>query len=558
MRTIHAVDLFAGAGGTSTGLVLAAQDLGKKLELTAINHWQRAIDTHSANHPWAKHILSDIQFVDPREVVAEKRLNILVASPSCVHFSRAAGGRPKNDQQRSSAGDILRWFEFIDIKSALIENVPEFETWGPLDKRGFPIKERRGAYYRKFLKQLREYGFTVDTRILNSADYGAATSRRRLFIAAKKGAEKITWPEPTHARVGPNKWKPAREIIDWAIKGESIFTRKKPLSRNTIRRIITGLKKFGTNELRPFIILMEHGGGVRDLQEPLPTITTAKGGAMALADPFLTLNDHSNRNGPDTRGLEEPLPTITGSANFGLVEPFVLSQASGGAPRSTECPLPTIPTGGAHALIEPFIVHYHKDPPGKERASSLEDPLATIDTSNRYAMVESFILPNEGIFRGNTAKSVDEPLGTITQRGAGGLVEAHILRENNHCFGSSLEDPLPALTTVNKLGLIESHLIQYNGNSQPHSIEEPLPTISTRDRFGLVQPVINGKTLDIRFRMLQPHELAAAMGFPSHYKFQGPKNRGRKTDRKRSRCPGCKGTLFESITVKKWNENVLR
>lgn len=529
-KVITAVDLFAGAGGTSTGLALACRELGKKVELTAVNHWKQAVGTHEANHPWAKHLCQEVQFVDPRLVVPDGRLDILVASPSCVFHSRAAGGKPRNRQPRSSPWDILNWLELLDIKSVLIENVPEFRNWCPLNKKGLPIKEKKGETYRAWVEAIRSYGYNVEIRIINSADHGAPTSRSRLFIAAKKGNKKIRWPEPTHSRDGTNKpkWRAAREIIDWSLNGESIFTRKKLLSPNTMRRIITGLKKFGSRELQPFIILMEHGGGLKDIEDPLPTITTAKGGSMTLVNPFLVLNDFAGRNGPDTREIEEPLPTVTSSTSIGLVKPYILSQASGGAPRSIDEPVPTITSDGAHALIEAVVVQYHGGKDSQSRVSSIESPLNTIDTSNRYAIAEPFILPNEGFYQDekrshNPPRSLDQPLTTITQRGAGSLVECHILQQNHNSFGSSIERPLPAMTTVNKLGLIESHIIQYNSASGPQSIDEPLPTIPTKDRFGLVQPVINGQVLDIRFRMLQPHELAAAMGFPSNYQFRGNK-----------------------------------
>ncbi len=449
-----------GAGGTSQGLILAAQSLGKKVDLTAVNHWKKAVETHAANNPWAKHLCMDVQFVDPRNVVPGGHLDILVASPSCIFYSRAAGGRPHLNQKRSSPWDLLNWLELLDVDSVLIENVPELKNWSPLDKKGYPIASRKGTIYKAWIEAIKTLGYKVEDRILNAADYGAPTSRKRLFILAKKRGV-IHWPEPTHNRdaFGKRKWRAAREIIDWSIKGQSIFTRKKPLSPNTMRRIIAGLKRFGSQELQPFIVLMEHGGGLKDIEEPLPTITTAKGGSMALVDPF------------------------------------ILSQASGGAPRSVEDPMPTIPTGGAHSLTEAFIVQYHGITKGEKegaRVLSLEKPIATIDTSNRYAVAQPFILPVEGFFRQNAPKVVDEPLGTITQRGGGSLVE--------------------------------SCLIQYNGASQPQSIDEPLPTISTKSRFGLVQPQINGRLLDIRFRMLQPQELAGAMGFPPDYKFAGTKS----------------------------------
>ncbi|MDG7023016.1 MAG: DNA cytosine methyltransferase [Nitrososphaerota archaeon] len=423
---IYAVDLFAGAGGMSTGLALACKGLGRPVELVAVNHWKEAIEAHEKNHPWARHLHEDVKAVDPRKAVPGGHLHILTASPECTGHSRAAGGRPKNDQSRASAWHIMRWLELLRVDNLLVENVPELKDWGPLDRRRNPIKSRKGEVYQAWVSAIRSFGYTVDARVLNAADYGAPTSRSRLFIAAKKGRTTIEWPRPTHSRegAGRRRWRPARGIIDWSLEGQSIFGRKRPLVPNTMKRIFEGLKRFSSPEIRPFIIAMEHGGGIRDIEDPLPTITTARGGALALA------------------------------------EPFVLSQGSGGAPKKVDDPLPTIPGKGAHSLVQPFILHYHDGDGSDRRSSSIEEPLSTIDTSNRHALVEP-------------------------------------------C------------------------LVQYNGASEPQSVDEPLGTITTKDRFGLVEPSIilgdGTHYLDVRFRMLQVHELADAMGFPHDYQFAGTK-----------------------------------
>ena len=416
---ILAVDLFAGAGGTSTGLTMACKETGKTVKLTAINHWPVAISTHERNHPWASHICAAVESVNPREVVPGGHLDILVASPECTHFSCAAGGRPKLDQKRASAWQILRWLELLRVDSLLVENVPEFRSWGPLDAKGQQIRKLQGATFRAWISAVRSLGYNLDYRVLNAADYGDATSRRRLFVVARKGRRPVTWPEPLYNRSavqGRKKWRAARDIIDWTIEGQSIFSRSKPLSPRTMRRIIAGLKKFSGPELRPFLVLMENGGGVRSIDEPLPTITTARGGSM------------------------------------GVAEPFLLSQGSGGAPRSTASPVPTIPAGGAHALVEPFLV---------------------------------------------------EMRGTS--------------------YASCIDDPVPAITGIGHEYLAEPCLVEYYGNGGSSDIDDPVPTVTTKDRFGLVQPVIDGKALDIRFRMLRPNELAAAMGFPAAYRFTGTK-----------------------------------
>ena len=459
---------------------------------------------------------------------------------NCTFHSRAAGGRPKNDQRRSSAWQILRWLELLEVDALLVENVPEFRNWGPLDEKGFPVKSRNGEIYQSFISAIRAFGYNVDAKVLNAADYGAPTSRSRIFIQARKGNRAVNWPTPTHSKkgTGRHRWRAAKEIIDWSLQGGSIFSRKRPLSPRTYIRIIEGLKRFGGVELKPFIVLMEHRGSVKSAEDPLPTITTAKGGAMALVEPvgqpfILSQGSNGAPKGVD----DDPVPAIMTGGKHALVETgFILSQGSGGAPRSVNDPMPTIPGGGAHALIIPMFGEREGQ---KLRVKSVEDTLDSVTSHGAGALAEPFLLPVEGYFQDggrshNPPRSVDEPLGTITQRGGGSIVEPFILQmehgvENDGSIRikskvKSIEDPLQTISTSNRSGLVEPFLTQYNGTSGPQSIENPLPTISTHDRFGLVQPVINGRILDIKFRMLQPSELAAAMGFPKDYRWNGTKS----------------------------------
>lgn len=572
-RTIHALDAFCGAGGTSTGLALASRDLGFDVDLLAVNHWSTAVATHSKNHPWARHLQSRIESVRPRDAFPGGRLNLLVASPECTHHSTARGGRPVSDQLRASAWHLIPWLEELTVDALLVENVPEFVSWCRVGRNGRPVKKEKGSYFREWVRALRIHGYNVDWRIVNSADFGDATSRRRLFVMARRGGRPIVWPRPTCSRggkaPGTRSWRAARDIIDWSLKGKSIFDRERPLAPRTLARIMEGLRRFGGSELRPFLILMEHGGGTRSVAEPLPTITTARGGSMGIAEPFTvgvcgrnlapkavsdplpTLTHRSTRwlieselqpftvttDRPETnrslprsteepiatvvannerialaqpfilrtgfhpsdgrmgaapRSVDDPLPSILASSEgIGVAEAFILSQGSGGAPRSTGEPVPTIPTGGAHALVEPFITEYHGGESGSRRVRSTEAPLGTIDTANRFGLVEPFIVPNFGEREGQAPRThpVSEPLPSVTSHGAGALVE-------------------PFLTTYYRHGGVSS-------------VEDPAPTVTTRDRIALVQPVVDGRALDIRFRMLEPRELAAAMGFPEDYAFTG-------------------------------------
>lgn len=198
MRAIHAADLFCGAGGTSFGLYMAADELGLDVDLLAINHWPVAIATHSKNHKFARHLCTGLDTVDPRKVVPSGRLDLLVASPECTHHSNARGGRPMSDQSRASAWHIVRWAEALRIENIIVENVREFMSWGPLGSNGRPLKSRTGETFQAWLNALRSLNYRVEHRILNAADYGDPTTRQRLFVLAKLNNRPVHWPQPSH------------------------------------------------------------------------------------------------------------------------------------------------------------------------------------------------------------------------------------------------------------------------------------------------------------------------------------------------------------------------
>lgn len=391
-KTLSIADLFCGAGGTSTGAMDAARSLGYVPRLTAVNHWPQAVETHSANHPDSRHVCASVDSINPRHLYPDGKLDLLWASPECTHHSRARGGKPMSDQSRASGHCVTRWAEALRPDVILVENVKEFAEWGPLGAGGKPLKSRKGETFRAWIGMLTSLGYRVEYRILCAADFGDPTTRERLFVQAVRGRRRIVWPAPTHRPAGENDlfrstkpWRAAREIIDWDLPSQSIFTRTRPLAENTLARIWEGLRRFGVG---PSLVCMEHGGRVVSVDRPMPTITTARGGAI------------------------------------GVAEPCLLPQQSGGAVRPVSEPVPTVSTAGAIGLIEPFLVEYY---------------------------------------------------------GTGGS----------------------------------------------RRVTEPLGTVTTKPRFGLAMPEVvhNGQKylLDVRFRMLQPAELAAAQGFPSGYRFTGTK-----------------------------------
>jgi DNA (cytosine-5)-methyltransferase 1 len=396
-RTIKAADLFCGAGGTSTGLLRACKKHGHDVDLIAINHWDVAIATHSTNHPGVKHLCKSVHSVDPLKVVPGGYLDLLWASPECTHHSRARGGKPRSDQSRASAWHVLDWLEDLHVENVIIENVPEFMEWGPLGADGKPLKSKKGELFNQFIANMRALNYTVDHRIVCCAHYGDPTTRERLFIIGRRGRKKITWPEPTHMPAGEHQtffktykqWRSAREIIDWTRKGKSIFARKKPLSGNTMKRIMSGLQKFNG----PFIMHLTHPGSDRthNLARPLPTITGARRGELGLVEPFIIQTDQTGSNGGCARSIDRPVPTLVTKQNLALIEPMIIGQQSGSAARPVSQPLPTIAGAGAIALVE-FLVKYYNT----GAAVSVDQPLDTITTNDRFALVEPKATKHKG------------------------------------------------------------------------------------------------------------------------------------------------------------------
>ena len=322
MKPLQIADLFCGAGGSTTGIRQAVTRMGKKANILAINHWDVAIQTHSANNDGVMHLCESVDHIDPTKVIPGQELDLLWASPACTHHSVARGGRPRCEQQRAPAWIIPFWLENLKVKRLIVENVPEFQNWGPLDDDGRPVKESKGETFKAFIAAIRSLGYTVDWRVLNAANYGDPTIRRRLFIQAIKGTgRKIQWPDITHAEQqfnisGLPKWIPARNIIDPDLHGESIFKRKRPLAPATLRRIEHGIKKFWQPYAEPFLVVLRGTGKSRSLDKPLPTETTS-GTHFALIEPFL-INYYGNG---DAYSVDIPLGTVTTKDRFALIEP---------------------------------------------------------------------------------------------------------------------------------------------------------------------------------------------------------------------------------------------
>lgn len=360
MRTINTVDLFCGAGGATTGLELALKRHGMEHKGIAINHWRVAVETMKANHPAVNTMQMNIEDAIPEELVPGRVVDLLWASPSCTHHSRAKGGKPRSNQLRAQPSLILQWLDDLYVRRIIVENVPEFVDWGPLTKDGKPIERLKGSCFRAWIEEIKARNYTVEWRVVNCADYGDATSRRRFFLkAVRRGCGKIRWPEPTHEEnpqpglFGTLKpWRGVRECLDLSDTGRSIFNRRKPLARNTLRRISVGLRKFCGLDFQMDML----GAGENDETRVLPTSkplrTQHTANRTAIVRPFVV---RMNRN-CDAESIDGPLSTTTTKEHHALCSPLVLGQQGGATARPISKPCPTIATGGAVRMITPLVL----------------------------------------------------------------------------------------------------------------------------------------------------------------------------------------------------------
>ncbi len=460
------VDLFAGGGGASTGI---EQAIGRHVDI-AVNHDPEAVSLHERNHPQTRHFVSDVFEVDPLTVTEGRPVGLLWASPDCKHFSKAKGGKPRSKKIRALAWVVIKWAKLAAPRVICLENVEEFQDWGPLRADGMPCEQRKGATFRRWLAQLRTLGYAVEWRELRACDYGAPTIRKRLFLVARRDGQPIAWPEPTHTAKpakdsGLLPWRTAAECIDWSLPCPSIFERERPLAAATERRIAHGIKRYVMEAAQPFIVHIAHGDG-------------KPGGVQ--------------RWGSGAHSIDKPAPTLTAKAEHVLAVPTLVQtgygEREGQAPRvpGLDKPLGTAVNGQKHALVAAFLAkHFGGEPQAGKTAADLRSPAPTVLASGGpQGVVTSHLAKLRG-----TSSSADtaEPLGTVSAQGT------------HHAEVRAL-------------------LLKYYGSQQDPQLTEPLHTVTTRDRFGLV--TVAGEVYaiaDIGMRMLQPRELYRAQGFPDSY-----------------------------------------
>lgn len=476
------VDNFAGGGGASTGIELAA---GRPVDI-AINHDSEAIRMHQVNHLYTEHFQASVWDIDPVKVCRGRPVGLAWFSPDCKHFSRAKGGKPVSKNIRGLAWIVLRWAAKVSPRVIILENVPEFVTWGPV-RRGKPVKSKAGQTFRKWLLQLRELGYEIEFRKLKACDYGAPTIRERFFLVARNDGQPIVFPEPTHGEgEGLLPYRTAAECIDWNIPCKSIFGRKKPLAANTMRRIAKGLDKFTIKSDKPFIVNYKFNNPPQSADEPLSTIT-AVGNHCAIMP-------HISKfyGGVTGSGISEPLGTVTAIDH--------------------------------NALTAASLIQYHSETSESEvRGQSLNKSIMTVDASPRYALTAAHIVK---YYSGDNYSSANDPLHTVTTKDRNALVESHlcILRRGEDCRSNEL--PLPTITTSGgHFAEIQTRVEKYAAGENFGNWCEVRKLLNDYCGYSLADDEILLLEIggdwyyisDIGMRMLEPRELYRAQGFPEDY-----------------------------------------
>lgn len=526
------VDNFAGGGGASTGIEMAT---GRSVDI-AINHDPNAIAMHTTNHPDTLHYCESVFDIDPIAATAGAPVGLAWFSPDCRHFSKAKGSKPVKKEIRGLAWIVIRWALAKRPRVVMLENVEEFKTWGPLlADEDRPDPERAGETFAAFvgmlstgvvddhpaLDEVCEFlqinrhsadarrltaglGYAVEFRELRACDYGAPTIRKRFFMVMRCDDQPIAWPQPTHAdpknlavQSGHLKpWRTAAECIDWSIPCPSIFGRSKPLAENTLKRIARGIQRFVIDNPTPFIVKCNH--------------TTSKGSYDCFRG----------------QSLDAPLQTITKTHGYAVVAPIFAG--TGGStfqmkPRPVDKPFFTLLTQNRTNVICPLLAPVISRQFGNSIGHPVDEPAGTVTAGGggHSALVTAFMAKHFGGNYTGPGAAMDAPAHTVTTTDHHALVTSNLVKLRGTCKdGQRTDTPMPTITAGGQhVGEVRAFLMKYYGNEKGGvGLTEPLGTVTTNDRFGLV--TVDGadyQIVDIGMRMLQPHELYAAQGFPSWY-----------------------------------------
>ena len=511
------VDEFACGGGMSEAI---EQAIGRHVDI-AVNHDDDACSMHAANHPQTEHHWKDVFEVCPRKATRGRAVGLLHLSPDCTHHSQARGGQPRSKQLRGLAWVAVRWAGVKHPRIITLENVKQILQWGPLiakrcpktrrvvkldgtvaapgervpvqQQHLVPDPARAGQTWRAFVRALERQGYVVEWRVLCAADYGAPTTRSRLFMVARCDGAPIVWPDPTHFKTpkrGQKRWRSAAECIDWSLPGRSIFEREKPLADATLRRVAHGMKRYVLDSADPFIVQIANWSrdGLNSARDPLSTVTAwPKGGSHAVVAPVMVQAGHGQGT-PDAprwsygaKDVLDPVGTITAS-------------------------------GGGQALAVGTLVQmgYGEREGQAPRALDVRQPLGTVVGAGKFAAVTAFVEQANGGFNATPARDAREPLSTSTASGSQQRLVTATMAQ-------------PSLTPDQEEGALRvaAFLIRYYGQGgQLGDLNEPMATSTTKDRLALVTVWLRGTPyviVDIQLRMLTPRELYNANGFPKTY-----------------------------------------
>ena len=565
------VDNFAGGGGASVGIELAT---GRPVDI-AVNHDPDAIMMHAVNHPLTAHYQEDVFAIDPEKVTNGRPVGIAWFSPDCKHFSRAKGNKPVEHKIRGLSWVIIKWaMSSVAPRCIFMENVEEIQTWGPLitdaDGKSRPDPDRTGETFKAFVGMLSDgvardcpalaeaceflkiergsaeeqrlvkgLGYKLEFRTIRACDLGAPTIRKRFYLVARNDGKPIVFPKATHGKgKGLKPYRTAAECIDWSIPCPSIFERKKPLVKNTLRRVARGLDKFVIKNPKPYILEMNFDNPLQDVDRPMSTQTSANHHYLITPE----LVECSHKNGPGVHGVDAPMNTQTGKACFAVETPFLTPIGYGEhkkqAPRvnSVNEPVSTVVSSCKQYLTAPALLQYHSEQSkGEVRGQKITEPIMTVDGSPRYATIAANIVHYYG--GADHASKSDAPIPTVT------TLPRHYLCASNLCVlrknmdGKSPREPMPTLTTSaghfaeirTYLLLVDSTQDLYHWNEVRKLLNEYAGYSIKENEILIIEiagiPYFIG---DIGMRMLKAEELKLAQGFPVDYIIDIERHIGKK------------------------------
>lgn len=503
-------DNFAGGGGASTGIELAT---GRVVNI-AINHDPDAILMHKTNHQYTEHYQASVWDIDPREVCRGRPVGLAWFSPDCKHFSKAKGAVLVDRNIRGLAWIVLRWAALVRPRVIMLENVEEFQTWGPV-RKGKPVKSKAGQTFRKWKYQLSALGYAIEHRELVAADYGAPTTRKRFVLIARCDGRPIVWPERTHAPADSEEvksgkckpWRSAAEIIDWSLPCYSIFATKqeikdrygvkavRPLAENTLRRVIRGVDKFTIKNAEPFIVPTGYG--------------------------------ERNGQAPRVHDINAPLSTVVSTVKQNVCEPvlvpLIAQQKLQNTAQDISNPLSTVTSVGAHELVAANLIQYHTEQTEAVRANGVPAPIPTVDASNRYGLTTAHLTEYYG---NGTPIGINEPMHTATSHDREALTAVHIAEFKGQDIGQKPERPPRTVTaSAGEFAAVHARIVRYEPGADVGFWPEIRELLNRFCGYAMADDellLIRIREIwyfisDIGLRMLTPRELYNAMGFPPDY-----------------------------------------